>query len=256
MLLRMTIKIAVANQKGGVGKTTTTVTLAAGLAHQGKQVLIVDCDPQGQAATFLGLSATSAFFDLVISHRPLAEVIGAAGTATQARPGLALLAGDKRTATAQIVLTAEGYNLAALATALTGSQADYILFDTSPSVGLFQEAALYASDWLLIPTAVDFAAAEGVGAILATLNAVQRKGGACALLGVLPTFYDDQTRESKAILAELHARFADRLWAPIHRATVLRECVAEGLTLWEKAPHSRAAQEYAATVKEVLAHEA
>lgn len=250
----MPVKIAIANQKGGVGKTTTTVTLAAGLAQQGKQVLVVDCDPQGQTATFLGLPATSAFFDLLISRRPLAEVIVPGGPATQPRPGLALLAGDKRTATAQIVLTAEGYNLAALPTALAPSQADFILFDTSPSVGLFQEAALYASDWLLIPTAVDFAAAEGVGAILATLEAVKRKGGACALLGVLPTFYDDQTRESKAILAELHGRFADLVWAPIHRATVLRECVAEGLTVWEKAPHSRAAQEYATTVQEVLAY--
>jgi chromosome partitioning protein len=229
--------------------------VAAGLALNGKTTLVVDCDPQGQAATFLGLPHESAFFDLLISRRPLADVIRPGSTSDASRPNLYLIPGDKRTATAQIVLTAEGFKLSALADTLADVTADFILFDTSPSVGLFQEAALYASDWLIVPTAVDFAAAEGLVAILSTLDAVKRKGGQCTLMGVLPTFYDEQTRESKAILEDIKGQFADLVWAPIHRATVLRECVAEGLTIWEKAPNSRAAREYAATVQEVLAND-
>jgi len=106
-----------------------------------------------------------------------------------------------------------------------------------------------------VPTAVDFASAEGLAAILETLESVQGKGGECDVLGVLPTFYDDQTRESKTILEDIQKQFAHLVWEPIHRATILRECVAEGVTIWEKAPTSRAAQEYQAAVEEVLANE-
>ena len=74
-------------------------------------------------------------------------------------------------------------------------------------------------------------------------------------MGVLPTFFDEQTRESRAILDDIKKHFGDLTWEPIHRATVLRECVAEGMTIWEKSPKSRAAKEYAAAVYEVLANE-
>lgn len=241
----------VANQKGGVGKTTTAVTLAHGLALRGKDVLLVDCDPQGQAASFLGLRQESGLFDLLISRRPVADVTRTADTDEHARPHLHLIPGDKRTATAQVVLGAEGFDLAGLANALRGVVADYIIFDTSPSVGLLQESAMFASDILVAPVATDYPSAEGLAGVVATLQAVNNRGGHCRLAAVVPTMFDDVTKESRANLAQLQESFGAVVLPPVHRATVLRECAAEGCTIWEKDAGSRAAQEYARLVWEV-----
>jgi chromosome partitioning protein len=103
--------IAIANQNGGVGKTTTATNLGHGLALKGKRVLLVDCDPQGQVATFLGLRQESGLFDLLVSKRPLADVIRQVTTDDHPQAGLSLIPGDKRTTTAQIVLATEGGQL-------------------------------------------------------------------------------------------------------------------------------------------------
>lgn len=248
------ITITIANQKGGVGKTTTAVTLAHGLALQGRRVLLVDADPQGQAATFLGLLQEPGLFELLVSRRPLSDVTRSAGTIERRRPNLFIVPGDKRTATAQLVLTAEGFELEALDRALAEANYDYIIFDTSPSVGLFQEAAIFAADWLIAPVATDFPAAEGLIGVLDTLAAVNKRGGDCALLGVLPTMYDSVTRESAATLEQIQERLGDRVLPPIHRATILREAAATGETIWELDPKSRAAEEYARVVFEVMDH--
>ena len=246
--------IVIGNQKGGQGRTTTTVTLGHGLAMRGKRVLLVDTDPQGQVATFLGLRQESGLFDLLVGGRPLTDVMRSADTDDLDRAGLRVIPGDKRTATAQAVLVAEGFKLDCLAKTLMRTQADYAIIDTSPSVGSLQEAAIYAADWLICPCAVDYAATEGLTGIVATLRAVKQRGGRCQLLGVLPTFYDQVTNESAATLAQLVEHFVEAAWPPIHRATVLRECAAEGLTIFEKAPTSRAAQEYGELVGRVLSY--
>ena len=249
------IKIAIANQKGGVGKTTTAVSIGSGLALRGQRTLIVDCDPQGQVSTFLGLRQESGLFDLLVSNRPLTDVRRTASSNGYPRQGLYLVPGDKRTATAQVVLSVEGFKLDHLANALKRVDTDFVIFDTSPSVGLFQEAALYAADYLIVPTATDFPAAEGLAGVLQTLKAVEGKGGNCRLLGVLPTMYDDVTKESHATMTLLREQLSEAVLAPIHRATVFRECAAEGLTIWEKAPKSRAAEEYAQVIWRILDYE-
>ena len=246
--------IIIGNQKGGQGRTTTTINLGHGLAMRGKSVLLVDTDPQGQVATFLGLRQESGLFDLLVGSRPLADVVRSADTDHLDRAGLRVIPGDKRTATAQVVLVAEGFTLGCLADALKRARADYVIVDTSPSVGLLQEAAIYAADWLICPCAVDYAATEGLAGIMVTLKAVEERGGRCQLLGVIPTFYDEVTRESAATLAQLKEHFGEATWPPIHRATVLRECTAEGLTVFEKAPTSRAAQEYGELVGRVMSY--
>jgi len=246
--------ICIANQKGGVGKTTTAINLGhgLGLAQHDKRVLLVDCDPQGQVATFLNMCQESGLFNLLVGGQPLADVIRSANANNHERAGLRVIPGDKRTATAQIVLAAEGFKLECLNKALKRAKVDYVIFDTSPSVGLLQEAALYAADWLLIPCACDYASTDGLAGVMDTLKAVNEQGAKCQLLGVLPTFFDEVTRESAATLEQLREHLGVAVWPPIHRATVLRECAAEGTTIFEKSPKSRAAQEYGELAMRIL----
>jgi chromosome partitioning protein len=245
----MTRIITVVNRKGGVGKTTTVISLGHGLAMNGKSVLLVDVDPQGHLAPGLGLEQAPGLWDLLVGHRDLRRA------AHQARPGLELVPGNARTAAAQTSLTTVGAGDDTLKTAVLGKATgghDYVIFDTAPSVGRLQVMALWAADLVIIPSAVDFLSSAGLADLVGSLDRLKGLGWAGAVLGVLPTFFDDVTKESRTNLEELRTTFGDLVLAPIHRATLLRECTAEGLTVFEKGAKSRAAQEYAALVKKLL----
>jgi chromosome partitioning protein len=242
------LTVAIANQKGGVGKTTTAVTLAHGLALKNFSTLIVDLDPQGQCASHLGLEQGDGVFNLLVNRPPLRDVVRTTG-----RAGLWLLPGSKRSKTAEVLLAVEGRGVDTLAGILTervnGGKLHYLILDTAPSAGGLQENALFACDLLVIPSAVDHLSLEGVAEVLRTLDALGRS--ARPAVRILPTFYDEVTRESKANLGRLREAFGEATLDPIHRAAVLRECPALGVTIFEHDPESRAAQEYAAVVWEV-----
>jgi chromosome partitioning protein len=247
----MTRLITITNQKGGVGKTTTTVHLAHSLALAGHRVLVVDLDPQGQAAIALNIEQTPAVFSLLISEQPPASLV------VNARERLAMITGNKRTASAQgtMAIDPEYYTMEHLTRVLKPVMAhyDYILFDTSPSVGGLQERAIWASDWVLVPSATEFLSLTGVANTVETLTSLHKRGWKGKLLGVLPTLYDTTTRESQDCLAHLEKNFAAVLLRPIHRATLLRECASDGQTVFEKNPESRAAQDYQSLVNWVQA---
>ena len=241
--------ITVSNRKGGVGKTTTAVNLGHGLALKGKSVLLVDVDPQGHIAPALGLEQELGLFDLLVGGRPLRETI------RKARPDLWVLPGNPRTATVQTVLIAEGAGDDTLKQAIRGNVnggLDFVILDTAPSVGRLQEMALAMADLVIIPSAVDILSSAGVADLVGSLDDLKAKGWPGRVLGILPTFFDSVTKESKANLADLTVAFGDLVLPVIHRATVLRECTAEGQTIFELAPTSRAAEEYAALVWRVL----
>lgn len=218
-------------------------------------MLLIDLDPQGQTAVALNVGQEPGAFNLLIA--PANSTIDALKqwVRNTGRPNLWLIPGNTATSTAQTVLNAEGRPLSCIRDSIrpfTRNGLDFIIFDTAPSVGGIQERAVWASDLLLIPTATEFLAADGLAKMIETVTVLHNKEWSGALLGVLPTFFDDQTRESKSTLENLQGTFGNRLLSPIHRATILRECAAEGKTIWEKDPESRSAQEYQQVVNLVL----
>ncbi|MGB2909546.1 MAG: ParA family protein [Anaerolineales bacterium] len=248
----MTKTITIANQKGGVGKTTTAVNLAHGLVLEGKRVLLVDLDPQGQCATILGLKQEPGVFNLLVAEQPLAQV-----TRTTDRQNLFVVLGNTKTATAQTVISVQrspvSYTYEKIVLPASEDDYDYLIIDTPPSVGELQVQSLWASDGVLIPCSVDYLASDGVFSIIETLNRIgQEFDWKGSVLGILPTFYDNVTRESKATLRDLHDNFDQLVLRRIHRATILRECAVEGKTIFELAPASRAAKQYSRLVESVL----
>lgn len=254
----MTTKvICVTNQKGGVGKTTTAVSLGHGLALRGKDVLLIDLDPQGHSAVALGMEPEpGAFYLLTMGTGKTETAFIQQYVHPTGREHLALLAGSPETMAAQTVLNAQSRSVSCIRESIARfikDGWDYIIFDTAPSVGGIQERAIWAADLVIIPTATEFLSAHGVQKASETLATLYRdKNWQGALLGVLPTFFDDQTRESKATMENLQEGFGERILLPIHRATVLRECAAEGLTIYEKDAASRSAQEYQQLTGDVM----
>lgn len=241
--------LAIANQKGGVGKTTTAANLAHGLALRGHKVLLVDLDPQGQCAAILGLKAEPGVFNLLIAELPASQVVRVTD-----RPNLLVILGDKKTATAQTVLSIQRSPINFIRSHFEAIAAqdgfDYIILDTSPSISEMQEQALWAADYVLAPCSADYLASDGVYNLFTTLDKLQRDSQwRGRIAGLLPTFFDEVTRESRATLQDLEKRFKQYLLPPIHRATVLRECAVEGKTIFELSPASRAAREYAGLVE-------
>ena len=172
------------------------------------------------------------------------------------REGLYFLPGDQQTMAAQTVLNAQVQPISAIRHSINRFFRDtqhYIIFDTAPSVGGIQERAVWAADLVIVPTATEFLSADGVSKVLHMMSILQEKRNwRGKLLGILPTFYDEQTRESKATMDTLRECFHVSLLAPIHRATLLRECAAEGKTIFEMDPLCRASKEYEALTQFVM----
>lgn len=239
--------LAIANQKGGVGKTTTAVTLAADLARGGYITVLCDLDAQGNAAACLGLSPAPALYKLLLGMAPLDELL------TEARPGLWFLASDASTAKVKMALAAEPYRESILARALAPLEADFCLLDCGPSRDLLHDLAHHAAGEVVIPTACDHLSLAGVKQELDSLQIVQEHGHKVDCLAILPTFYDTVTTESQTNLRRLVEAFGPLVLPAVPRCTRLREAPAAGLTLWEYLPEGHpACQAYAYLTARVL----
>ena len=233
--MTMTTIINVANQKGGVGKTTTAVTLGHGLSREGRRVLVVDLDPQGHVAFALGMKKTNGLYRLLVESEPLHKV------AEEARPNLDIIACDKTGEAVGRHVTTQNYREKIVKKALKGATYDVIILDTPPSLGVLHVAALVASHWILIPTKLDAMAVDGVNEILRSMAEVEQgEDDPHKFEGysILPTFFDRTTKETTIQLRELVNAFGKIVWPPIPQDTKAREAAAYGKTLWEYSPDS------------------
>ena len=223
---------AFANQKGGVGKTTTAVTLADGLARMKKRTLLVDLDPQGHLALSFGLEKSPGLYRLVCLDEPLSSVV------VPVRPNLDLVAGDKQTEKVKRQITLADFRETILCDILASSAYDAVLLDLAPSLDVLHINGLIAADWVVIPTRLDALAVDGVKEILTTMAEIGRNGHSYRGYSILPTFFDRTTRETLLQFEELTRVFGASVWPPVPQDTRVRETAAYGQTLWEYSPRS------------------
>ncbi|MDQ3043918.1 MAG: AAA family ATPase [Chloroflexota bacterium] len=245
--------VALANQKGGVGKTTTAVSAGVYLAQMGYKLLLVDLDPQGNATSSLGVNKADlvhTVYDVLIEMLPLARAV-----AVTDRVNLDLVPSTPSLAGAEVELVAvsERERCLAAALALVADRYDVILIDCPPSLGLLTINALTAARWVVVPIQCEFLALEGVGQLLTTLDLVKRGlNPALDVLGVLMTMYDARTRLSAHVVEEVRRYFPERIFeAVIPRSIRLAEAPSFGQSIAEYDPASRGAEAYRAFTNEM-----
>lgn len=232
----MTVIFAVVNQKGGVGKTTSAVTLAHGLAIRGYTVLLVDLDAQGNAADVLGLDKRSALYELLVK-RDVAAAISPSG-----RERLDVILGDHRTVEIKQILAGTSFREYKLAEALREIEGyEVIILDVAPGVDVLQIGSLVACSHFIIPVALNHLAVVGASDALASTASLNQVGAFKGqFLGILPTMWERSTKESHAQLEILAGQFGPLVWPPVPLDVKAREAPAYGRTLWEYAPRTRA----------------
>lgn len=241
-------RIAVLNQKGGTGKTTTSVNLAAGLAARGYRVLLIDLDAQGNVAVSLGLrSARTVYNILVEGLHPTDAIINVT-------KNLDALISDTSLAQAEakLVNTRDRYKV--LSERMKGvTNYDFVIMDCGPSLSILNQNALTYADNILIPVSCDYLSLVGVKQILRTLKKVNELLlQPVSILGVVPTFYNKQTRISIEAVKTLEAYFKDRVLPPIRSNTRLKEAPSHKQTIFEYAPKSKGSEDYMRLVERVL----
>jgi chromosome partitioning protein len=242
--------IAVINQKGGVGKTTTAVSLASQLASAQTPVLLVDLDPQGNATSGLGLSKepVATTYDVLFGRSSLDQAVQGTN-----REGLYILSANSHLAAAEIELVSQLNREFALQKALQVNTCPYVIIDCPPALGLLTINALTAATSILIPVQAEYYALEGLGQLLATVQRVRQSiNPNLDLLGVLMTMYDKRTSLSEQVMHELQQHFGDKLFKTvIPRNVRLAEAPSFGKTIFEHDRWSKGARAYKQFAKEV-----
>jgi chromosome partitioning protein len=248
--------IAMANQKGGVGKSTTVINLSAYLADSGQRVLAVDIDPQGNTTTGLGIDKQAcevSIYDVLLDEAP----VMAAVQATEV-PSLHVLPATLDLAGAEIELTRVPERERRLAQVLAPivDRYDYAFIDCPPSLGLLTLNALTAADGVIIPIQCEFFALEGLTQLLSTIDLVRRDvNPRLQLDGVLLTMFDGRTNLAQQVAQEVRQHFGSQVFrAVIPRSVRLSEAPSYGQPISRYDPRSKGALLYADLAKEVLEH--
>jgi chromosome partitioning protein len=245
--------LTVANQKGGVGKTTTAVNLGACVAGRGWRVLLIDVDPQANATTGLGLTALggNSLYDVLVDDTELAAAVMETG-----QPNLSIVPATDDLAGAEVELVAFEDREFRLRKAVAGERNHYdlILIDAPPSLGLLTVNALAAAESVIVPVQCEYLALEGLGRLMHTIELVRQSlNHSLRLQGVLLTMYDGRTNLCQQVAAEVRSHFANTFETVIPRSVRLSEAPSHGLPILAYDRSSRAARAYDALADEVLA---
>lgn len=244
--------IAIANQKGGVGKTTTAINLGAYLSKAGRRVLIVDLDPQGNTTTGLGIDKNqlkSHIYNALIEEQPLDQIIQ-----TVPYHGLEVLPSAPVLAAAEIELVNRSAREFQLKRVLEPQDYDYLLIDCPPSLGLLTINGLVAADSVIIPVQAEFYALEGLSQLLNTIKRVkQGLNPKLELLGVLVTMHNGRTTLSAQVHSEVKRHFANKVFETIIPRNVrLAEAPSYGQPISQYDRWSKGAKSYKQLAKEVI----
>lgn len=246
--------VAIINQKGGVGKSTTAINLSAALGEMGKQVLLVDLDPQGNSSSGLGIEKASlenCIYDVLLNDVPLESVI-----IPDVCPGLDVAPATINLAGAEVELVSEmaRENRLKDATGSMRGKYDFIFIDCPPSLGLLTVNALVAADKLLIPIQCEFYALEGVTKLLESMKRVKtRLNPSLDIYGVLLTMFDSRTKLSMEVAEEVRGYFGRAVFdTPIPRTVKLSEAPSFGQPITQYEPRGKGAIAYIELAKEVI----
>ena len=248
----MTRLVALANQKGGVGKTTTAINLGAALARLGQPVLIIDMDPQANASAGLGLRAPEgkSTYQLLLGQAGLGAVV-----LPTAFDGLSIVPSTSDLAGAEVELTSMMAREYQLKRAIEGEYERYrfVLIDCPPSVGLLTVNAMTAVEEVIVPVQCEYLALEGLGQFVGLVERVRRfLNPGLILRGLLLTMYDRRTRLSQQVADEVRSHFPNTFQTVIPRSVRLSEAPSHGLPIGAYDPRSPAAEAYASLAEELL----
>jgi chromosome partitioning protein len=248
--------VAIANQKGGVGKTTTAVNLGAGLAEVGKRILLVDLDPQANATSSFGLQAVeqTSLYEPLLGNASITDRIF-----PTEREGLFIVPADLDLAGAEVEIARMPNHLTRLAETLrplhTDQTFDFVLLDCPPSLGILMSNALAAADELLTPIQCEYFALEGLVKIVRLIEQVLESGAnqRLELGGIVMTMFDARTNLSQQVVEDVRKHFGERVYQTvIPRSVRLSEAPSFGKSILEYAPSGPAAQAYRALAREFM----
>ncbi|HEY2745406.1 MAG TPA: ParA family protein [Polyangia bacterium] len=249
---RRSRRVAILNQKGGTGKTTTAVNLAAGIADRGFSTLLIDVDAQGNVGASLGVRGERTLYHLLVDDATRPEDV-----IVPVRGQLDVVTADATLAMAEVFLARiDSGRDRVLADKLAGLRAkyQYIVLDCGPSLSLLNQNALGFADEVLIPVSCDYLALVGVKQVLRTLKDIDKHfGHTVRISGVVPTFFDARTRLAREAFDTLSGHFGERLYEPIRRSTRLAEAPSHRQTIFEYAPDSPGAEDYRRLVARYVA---